>query len=261
MTLTQVLEKILHVASEAVLWTEGVTLVLAGFPNVGKSSLLNALVEKDAAIVTDIPGTTRDVIREVFQWHGILVQILDTAGLRHTEDLVEQEGVRRTRQALMRADLVCWVMDARESVAEALRAVQQVEGVQSHVPRLIVRNKVDLVKEIPALCWDEQTHIPIVSLSAQSGDGLALLGEAFQKILNISQQEPDFSARTRHVEALKRVTAHVRTCAMELHLSPPRLECAAEELRMAQQQLSEITGEFRSDDLLGRIFSTFCIGK
>src|SRR3990167_4573969 len=130
MMLMKSLEQIVNSASEAVLWTEGITLVLAGKPNVGKSSLLNALVERYAAIVTEIPGTTRDVIRETFQWHGILVQVLDTAGLRHTEDVVEQEGVRRTRQALTHADCVFWVMDARDSLVEAVSAVWHIEGVQ-----------------------------------------------------------------------------------------------------------------------------------
>ena len=124
-----------------------------------------------------------------------------------------------------------------------------------------VGNKVDLIAEVPTVQWDDKTHIPIISLSASQGNGIQLLGETFKKILSITEHEPDFSARSRHVSALKQVLHHIQLGEKELGLSPPRLECIAEELRVAQNHLSEITGEFRSDDLLGKIFSTFCIGK
>jgi len=235
---------------------DGMNLVIAGLPNAGKSSLLNALAGAESAIVTEIPGTTRDLLRERISLDGVPVHLVDTAGLRETEDRVEREGVRRAREALVQADRVLWVYDAAADPENRGFATARLpEGV----PVTLVRNKVDLAGEPPGV--DERDGLPEVRLSARSGEGLDLLrrhlldGMGFQ-----GGEHSEFLARRRHLDAIDRALAHLEQgrCVLE---ETGAGELLAEELRLAQQALSEITGEFSADDLLGEIFSSFCIGK
>ena len=233
---------------------DGVTVAIIGQPNAGKSSLLNALVGRDTAIVTDVPGTTRDVLRETVALDGLPVHIADTAGLRESPDVVEAEGIRRARAALSVSDIALLVIDGTRDEA-AQRALQSEipEGVQC----IVVRNKCDLLDRPPSV--DEAAWS--VALSAKSGKGLAGLIRLLHRAAGlVGTGEGAFSARTRHLEALRRTLSHIEQGASQLEaFNQPEL--LAEELRLAQLALGEITGEFLADDLLGAIFSSFCIGK
>ena len=239
-------------AGEGRLLREGVTVVLAGSPNVGKSSLLNALAEREAAIVTAIPGTTRDVLREYLAIDGLPLHLVDTAGLRDSHDPIEQEGIRRARAEIERADHLLFVTaaDAPESPPSQLLAQA------GAVTRVI--NKIDLTGEPPR-------SVPTgagadVYLSVRSGAGLDLLRARIREAAGFAGTEGQFSARRRHVEALRQAAESAGHSA-DLLRSGAGPELAAEELRLAQQALGEITGLVHSDDLLGRIFASFCIGK
>ncbi len=235
---------------------DGMNLVIAGLPNAGKSSLLNALAGSESAIVTEVPGTTRDLLRERISLEGVPVHLVDTAGLRETADRVEREGVRRARDELQRADRVLWVYDAAtDPENRGLAAARLPPGV----PVTLVRNKVDLVDEEPGL--DERQGMPEVRLSARHGRGLELLRRHLLDCIGYQGAEnSEFLARRRHLEAIDRaLEALVRgRRVLEAHHAG---ELLAEELRLAQLALFEITGEFSADDLLGEIFSSFCIGK
>lgn len=239
-------------AGEGRLLREGLTVVLAGAPNVGKSSLLNALAEREAAIVTAIPGTTRDVLHEHLAIDGLPLHLVDTAGLRDSDDPVEQEGIRRARAQIERADHLLFVTESsnpQDPPAELL-------GQARVVTRVV--NKIDLADETPRA--ETQAAWTDVYLSARSGAGLDLLRGRIKTAAGFHAGEGQFSARRRHVEALRQAL----DCAgrgAELLTRGAGAELAAEELRLAQQALGEITGAVSSDDLLGRIFSTFCIGK
>jgi tRNA modification GTPase len=240
---------------------DGLTVVIAGRPNAGKSSLLNALAGHDAAIVTDLPGTTRDVVREHLELDGLPVTVLDTAGLRIAgegpADAVEAEGIRRTRAEIARADLVLFVVDAAaDPTAEALAAERAT--LPEGVPLTLVFNKVDLVEGGDAVVAPAGTT-PL-RVSARSGAGLADLRAHLQAAIGYAPGDTGaLSARARHLDALARARGHLdAACAL---LADKRGELVAEELRGAQQALGEITGEFSSEDLLGRIFGSFCIGK
>jgi tRNA modification GTPase len=240
---------------------DGLTVVIAGRPNAGKSSLLNALAGHDAAIVTDLPGTTRDVVREHLELDGLPVTVLDTAGLRIAgegpADAVEAEGIRRTRAEIARADLVLFVVDAAaDPGAEALAAERAT--LPEGVPLTLVFNKVDLVEGGDAVVAPAGTT-PL-RVSARSGAGLADLRAHLQAAIGYAPGDTGaLSARARHLDALARARGHLdAACAL---LADKRGELVAEELRGAQQALGEITGEFSSEDLLGRIFGSFCIGK
>ncbi len=249
------LEAVRSSARQGRLLRDGLTLVIAGAPNAGKSSLMNALAGSDSAIVTEIPGTTRDLLRERVQIDGLPLHLVDTAGLRDSDDPVEREGIRRARQALAQADRVLWVEDDRQPPADDLA----VHGVPDGTPVTRVRNKIDLTGRAPAL--DEQGPIPEIALSATRGDGLDLLRRHL--VGSVGYQaggEGEFMARRRHLDAIDRAGEHLLTGTRALHGSGAG-ELLAEELRLAQNALSEITGEFTPDDLLGRIFSSFCIGK
>ncbi len=236
---------------------EGISVVIVGKPNVGKSSLLNLLSGKDSAIVTHIPGTTRDVLREHVSIDGIPVHIIDTAGLRETNDVVELEGMRRAHQEMEKADLLLHVMSATDDFDHENAAF--IQHRLANIKKIIVRNKIDLEHSSPSVSEvDAQT---IVSMSAKNGEGLALLKSAIKTKIGYQQQgEGIFLARRRHLDALARARKHIEAGFIQLKnkLHP---ELTAEDLRLAQNALSEITGEFTSDDLLGRIFSSFCIGK
>ncbi len=244
------LEKILEKAQQGYLLKEGMHIVLIGEPNVGKSSLLNSLAGRETAIVTAIPGTTRDIIRDQIQLDGMPLHIIDTAGLRETNDLVEMEGIRRTKLAINEADLVILLQDDRVFNQDLLSEIDKPDK-----PLLIIRNKIDLSGH-PA-GFDPEG---ILYLSAKTGDGIPLLKTYLKKQMGLqSNTEGQFMARRRHLEALQNAKMALTTALTLTHTY--HTELLAEELRQAQQHLSEITGEFTTDDLLGEIFSSFCLGK
>ena len=244
-------------ARQGNLLREGMTVVLAGQPNAGKSSLLNALAGRESAIVTEIPGTTRDVLREYMHIDGMPLHVIDTAGLRETADPVEQEGVRRAWAEIERADGVLLLVDAREGVTAADQQI--VQRLPRQLPLTLVYNKIDLCGAAAAIeTADDATRI---HLSAKTGAGLdGLRGHLKQMMGYSASGEHGFTARRRHLDALARADAHLQTGTTQLQQFHAG-ELVAEELRMAQEILGEITGSFSSDELLGRIFSSFCIGK
>jgi tRNA modification GTPase len=232
---------------------DGYTVAIAGPPNAGKSSLLNALSLADTAIVTPIPGTTRDLLRVDIQVDGLPVRLVDTAGLRDSRDPVEQEGVRRAREQIARSDLVLWVYDATKGPEPT-----GLTDVPPGVPVTRVRNKIDLVDSPPPIPVPDQDEI---SLSALTGEGLDRLNGLIKARAGIdSMAEGAFVARRRHLEALEQGLAHLQSAekALEARLG---LELIALDLAAAQRAFGEITGVFTPDDLLGRIFGSFCIGK
>ncbi len=236
---------------------DGMTVVLAGPPNAGKSSLLNALAQRDSAIVSPIPGTTRDVLRERIQIDGLPLHVLDTAGLRESTDAVESEGVRRALEAMRLAHRVLLVIDDEQEGEGGVRALlaQLPEGARL----TLVRNKIDRSGRAPGRVAPV-TEIPEIAISAQTGSGLDALRTHLKECMGYQAAgEGTFSARRRHLDAIERARTHLDVALSQLEAR--RGELAAEELRQAQQVLGEITGEFTSDDLLGRIFSSFCIGK
>lgn len=244
-------------AREGSLLRTGMTVVLAGLPNVGKSSLLNRLAGEERAIVTEIAGTTRDALRETIQVEGIPLHIVDTAGLRETEDRVEKIGIERSWQEIGKADIVLQIVDARAGITPADRAIEArlPEGVE----RIVVENKCDLAHEAAARFEvREQGGQVHLRLSARTGEGMALLHDELLRVAGWRGHGEDvILARERHLAALAEADERLELAAGELR----RLELAAEELRLAQEALAEITGEFSADDLLGEIFSRFCIGK
>ncbi|MBT8441585.1 MAG: tRNA uridine-5-carboxymethylaminomethyl(34) synthesis GTPase MnmE [Gammaproteobacteria bacterium] len=230
---------------------DGYQVVIVGKPNAGKSSLMNLLSGQDAAIVTEIAGTTRDILREQIDIDGLAVELIDTAGLRENPDRVEEEGIRRARRALQAADAVLWIQDASDAGCEAID-----EELPDGVPVTVVRNKIDLVDEA-AGAMSANT----VSLSAKTGAGVDVLRDAIKELAGYRNRgEGAFTARRRHLEALARAKVHFDTGRDALRGARAG-ELLAEELRLSQQALGEITGAVSSDDLLGRIFSEFCIGK
>ena len=236
-------------AKQGALLREGLTVVLIGQPNVGKSSLLNQLAGFEAAIVTEIAGTTRDTVREAIQIEGVPLHIVDTAGLRDTDDTVEKLGIARTWEAAEKADVALLLVDAAHGLSEREAAIL---ARLPPVVRLTIHNKIDVTGEAPRVAGDE------VWLSARTGAGIDLLrGKLLASAGWQAAGEGAFMARARHLDALGRAAGHLAV-ARE---STGQLELFAEELRLAQAALSEITGEFTADDLLGEIFSSFCIGK
>ncbi|MBK8816587.1 MAG: tRNA uridine-5-carboxymethylaminomethyl(34) synthesis GTPase MnmE [Methylococcaceae bacterium] len=252
--LLQRLEEIQRTAHQGRLLRDGMTIVLAGKPNAGKSSLLNALAGHEAAIVTDIAGTTRDVLKERIQIDGMPLHIIDTAGLRESANRVEQEGIRRAQEEIRKADKVLLLIDIRDSDTQLL---------DSYIPEgmdiTTIKNKIDLLNKEPEIKNTESgTQI---YLSVKTGAGMNLLIQHLKESVGYNNTgENIFIARTRHLEALKKGHEFVQNALIQLQTNLAS-ELVAEELRLAQQALAEITGEFTSDDLLGKIFSSFCIGK
>ncbi len=240
---------------------DGITVVIAGRPNAGKSSLLNRLAGYDAAIVTPIAGTTRDVVRERLDIDGMPLHVLDTAGLReNAADEVEQEGMRRTRAEMARADRVLFVIDtAADPLARAF--AEERDSLPPGVPVTLVLNKCDLSSGVPMADTITMTGPRWLPISARTGDGLPLLREHLKQCMGyVLPEAGTVSARSRHLDALTVARRHVEEAARQL-TEMRAGELVAEELRLAQRALDEITGTFSSDDLLGRIFGSFCIGK
>ncbi len=252
--LVQRLEKIQQTAKQGRLLHDGMTVVLAGKPNAGKSSLLNALAGHEAAIVTDIAGTTRDVLRERIQLDGMPLHIIDTAGLRKSGNIVEQEGVRRAVEEIRKADKVLHLIDARDTDPQTL-----LDDIPVGLDITTLYNKIDLVNTAPEIKTTEfGTHI---YLSVKTGAGMDLLIQHLKQSVGYNDSaENIFIARTRHLEALTKSHQLIQNALHQLQTTQAS-ELIAEDLRLAQQALAEITGEFTSDDLLGKIFSSFCIGK
>ncbi len=251
------LAEIFDRAGQGKLLQSGLHVVLVGQPNVGKSSLLNRLAGDELAIVTAIAGTTRDALRSTIQIEGIPLHIIDTAGLRDTDDEVEKIGIARTWQEIERADVVLLLVDARLGIADADRAI--LAGMPERLQRITVHNKIDLLEQAPER-HPENDGIAI-SLSAKANLGIDLLRQELLRIAGWHQAEDVFIARERHLRALASAQGHVAAARAIVESGFPALELFAEELRLAQQALGEITGEFTADDLLGVIFSRFCIGK
>jgi tRNA modification GTPase len=246
-------------ARQGRLLREGMTVVIAGRPNAGKSSLLNRLAGYDAAIVTPIPGTTRDIVRERIDIDGMPLHVLDTAGLRKDAgDEVEAEGIRRAQAEMHRADRLLFVIDVIEDpLGHAYHEERQ--RLPSDVPVTLVFNKCDLAVGLPVA--DTTAGPPRIIMSANTGEGLAALRTHLKMCMGYQTIDAGtVSARQRHLDALTRARRHTEEAARQLQERRAG-ELVAEELRVAQQALNEITGEFTSDDLLGRIFSSFCIGK
>ncbi len=248
---------LLKAAGQGRLLRDGMTLVIAGRPNAGKSSLLNQLAGQDSAIVTEIAGTTRDVLREHIQLDGMPLHVIDTAGLRDSADPIEQEGIRRAWREIETADRVLLVIDDREGLTKEDHAIR--DRLPEQLPLTLICNKIDLSGVEPGETageWGAE-----VRLSAKTGVGLDQLRNHLKQCMGYtSAGEGLFSARRRHLDALERAGQHLAEAGRQLEVMRAG-ELVAEELRLAQQALGEITGEFTSDDLLGRIFSSFCIGK
>ena len=251
--LTEVFDR----AQQGKLLQSGLHVVLAGQPNVGKSSLLNRLAGDELAIVTAVPGTTRDALRSTIQIEGIPLHIIDTAGLRETDDEVESIGIERSWREIERSDVVLVVVDARTGVGEAERRI--LARLPDRLRRITVHNKIDLCGRLPEC--HEEPDATAISLSARSGDGIDLLRRELLRVAGWHQAEDVFIARERHLRALAEAQQHICEAQDLVTGVLPALELFAEELRLAQQSLAAITGEFTADDLLGVIFSRFCIGK
>ncbi len=248
------LRLILDSAKQGSLLREGAHVVIAGQPNVGKSSLLNRLAGDDVALVSDIPGTTRDVIRQAIQIRGVPLHIMDTAGLHETQEVVESMGIARTHQTLHRADLILLLLDASQGLTPQNEAI--LAELPVDIPRLLVYNKVDLL--IGKYPGNVEALGPFAYVSAKTGEGVEeLLNKILETVGWRAQESGAFMARERHLRALQQAQLHLRQAQEVLSGA----ELFAEELRLAQRALSEITGGYTSEDLLGEIFSRFCIGK
>jgi tRNA modification GTPase len=253
----QNLERVFASAKQGSILREGMTVVIAGRPNAGKSSLLNALAGRESAIVTNIAGTTRDVLRENILIDGMPLHIIDTAGLRDSEDLVEQEGIKRAWTEIANADRILLVIDSQNAEAESDAIPSELQPFIDQQKLSIIYNKCDLSGHQVAI---DNSEISRIYLSAKHAKGIDLLREHLKSCVGYNDGDTPFIARRRHIEALNLGREHIHAGEQQL-LNYNAGELLAEELRIAQQALAEITGEFSSDDLLGRIFSSFCIGK
>ena len=256
-------------AQRGALLREGLSVVLLGEPNVGKSSLLNALAGAEVAIVTEVPGTTRDRIAQAIQIEGVPLNVIDTAGLRETADPVERLGIARTWAEAAEADVVVHLLDARRADAAAAQAIEHEleHRLAEPVPLVRVYNKIDLAGmmarvERQVASAETMPNVSSVWLSAKTGDGIDGLRRLLLELAGWQASgESTFIARERHLIALRAAQAHVDAADAHAQAGAQRLDLFAEELRLAQERLNEITGEFTADDLLGVIFGRFCIGK
>jgi tRNA modification GTPase len=245
-------EELLRNASVGRVLRDGFQMIIIGRPNVGKSSLLNRLSGQEAAIVTEVAGTTRDILRERINIDGLAVELVDTAGLRNEPDRIEAEGIRRAREAISKADAILWIQDASTANQETINDLEPT--INNDMPVITVRNKIDLVHDAAA---DDGA----INLSAKTGAGIEVLRTAIRRLAGFKDLgEGAFTARRRHLRAIEAALAHFERGRRAL-ADERAGEIFAEELRLAQMALGEVTGEFTSDDLLGEIFSAFCIGK
>ncbi len=257
--LLQTLVLLLQNAQQGVLISEGVSVVIAGAPNVGKSSLLNYLSGQESAIVTDVAGTTRDILREKIILDGLPLHIIDTAGLRDTHDIVEKEGIRRAKLAIEQADVVLYLLDIsqQDNIIHALSLLA--EHIPQNIPHLAVINKIDLKKLQE--CVEQVDQHCCIYISVKERRGLEMLKNKIKEVVGYKiSSESNFIARRRHIDALQQAKIYLEKGIEQLdqYRAP---ELFAEDLRLAQEALNSITGKFTSDDLLGEIFSNFCIGK
>jgi len=247
------LQGVLETAKQGCLLREGAHIVIAGQPNAGKSSLLNQLSGDDVALVSDVPGTTRDIVKQTIQIYGVPLHIMDTAGLRDSDDVVEKMGIERTHQTLHKADLILLLLDASKGLTK--QDEQIMAGLPENIPRLTLLNKIDLLKGEPL---EASSLTSYICLSAKTGEGIEELRAKLMEAVGWRDQEAGaFMARERHLRALSDAQTHLQRSAEVIASA----ELFAEELRLAHHALSEITGEFTPDDLLGEIFTRFCIGK
>ena len=252
--LLQSIQQIQKTAQQGRLLRDGMTVVLAGKPNAGKSSLLNALAGHEAAIVTDIAGTTRDVLRERIQLDGMPLHIIDTAGLRESDNSIEKEGIRRAHEEILKADKILLLIDAREPETEEL-----LKTLPANIDITKVYNKIDLLGREPEIKQTENGYS--CYLSIKTGAGMDLLKQHLKQSVGFNEATDNvFIARRRHIEAIRAGYQFVESALNQLQVSQAG-ELVAEDLRQAQMSLAEITGTVTSDDLLGKIFSSFCIGK
>lgn len=259
--LLESISQVLQSASQGALLREGIKVVLAGKPNAGKSSLLNALSGSDRAIVTDIEGTTRDILSEHIQIDGMPLHIIDTAGLRESNDPIEKLGIERARKEIEFADLILLLVDSsrNEHIDADSYLKEFFNSLKDRNKVVFVRNKIDLTGELPGVREKDGWHVSC--LSAKNGTGLRELKDHLKQQVGFkSTTEGHFIARRRHLESIRLAHHHIQEAKAQL-LASQAGEIVAEELRVAQQALESVTGAFSSDDLLGRIFSSFCIGK
>lgn len=257
------IQKIKNLAKQGTLLQEGISLAIVGPPNAGKSSLLNKLSAQESSIVTSFAGTTRDVIKEKIQVEGLLLNVVDTAGLRMTTDEIEKEGIKRTLNEIVKADFILWVVDHTTTAIEDLEFWKEQQNFFKNIffdkRIIIIRNKIDLKQEKANL--DKEMGLDVIKLSSKTGEGLTLLYKYLKKRAGFTtSSEGNFSARRRHLEALMNTEVALNNGLLKLkenHFP----ELLAEDLSIAQNCLGEITGQFTTNDLLGKIFSSFCIGK
>ena len=248
------LKDILNTATQGAILRDGIYVAIAGKPNAGKSSLLNSLTKQSSAIVTDIAGTTRDVLKETIHVDGMPVHIIDTAGLHNSDDVIEQEGIRRANMEIKNADIILLVYDSNDSEFDLTILPDSVKDK----PKILVRNKIDLVGLKPSV--QKVNNVLDIAISAKNGEGVDSLQDALSEFAGLNATaEGVFLARKRHINAIEETLVFIRNAIDQLKQGSSEL--VAEDLRQAGLQLSQITGEFSSDDLLGEIFSSFCIGK
>jgi tRNA modification GTPase len=247
------LDRVLNLAQQGSILREGAHVALVGQPNVGKSSLLNRLSGEDIALVSEIAGTTRDSIQQAININGVPLHLIDTAGLRESQDVVEQMGMERTKLVIKKADVILLLMELQQERPQV--PPQIIESLPAGIPKIYVINKIDLLGQVPRI--ENHDGVEHIYLSAKANEGIDLLRDKILQLIGWHADSGVFIARERHLQSLMKAKVNLEQAATK---ALP-IELLAEELRLAQIALNEITGEFSSDDLLGEIFSRFCIGK